>query len=200
MFLLREYSEYRNDNDPAYLGGKAIDAPEGDSIEGTQYDSRFFNQIFGFHQSVIFDAYGKLELSGHPDSIDNPEVLNAFKTIIHKITDELLEKILQNKAAIEGEIATREADYISLLNTINLLTIRLAVVENALYSDIVTNPFEITFNDIDGLIIVTGIWNEQYERIECTLTDDLISISFTAGNNFIVLTGVYNAELDRIEC
>jgi hypothetical protein len=200
MFRLQGYSEYREDSDPAYPYGKAVDTPEGDSIEGTQYDRRFFNQIWGFYQSVIHDAYQEPELSDRPDSIDNPEILNALKVIIHKITDDLLEKILKNKEDIAAEIKTREEEYTSLLNTINLLTMRLAVVENALYSDVISNPFEITFNNLSGILLLAGIWNEPFERIECTLTDDLISITFEPGQNFVVIQGIYNTEFSRVEC
>jgi hypothetical protein len=77
---------------------------------------------------------------------------------------------------------------------------RITVLENAVYSDVITNPFEITFNTLDGIELISGIWNELYERIECTLTDDYISIDFSIPGNYAVLEGVYNAELSRVEC
>jgi hypothetical protein len=200
MFKLNGYTEYREDNDPAYLAGKAVDTPDGDSTEGTQYDRRFFNQNFGFYQSVMYDAYDNPEFSDHPDSIDNPEILNALKVIIHRITDEILAMLLETIASLEAETALRNQQYNSLLNTINGLATRLAVVEGGLYNDVTTNPFEITFNNLNGLILLSGIWNEPMERIECTYPDDLINIVFETGNNFTVLQGVYNTELHRVEC
>jgi hypothetical protein len=200
MFKLQQYSEYREDNDPAYLAGKAIDTPDGDSVEGTQYDRRFFNQIFGFFQSVMYAAYDNPVFSDHPDSIDNPEILTALKVIIKKITDEILEMLLAAIEELESEIELRNQQYNSLLNTINNLSTRLAVVESGLYNDITTNPFEIMFNNLNGIILVSGIWNEPMERIECTFTDNLINIAFETGNNFFVVQGVYNTELHRVEC
>jgi hypothetical protein len=200
MFKLNGYTEYREDTDPAYLAGKAVDTPDGDSTEGTQYDRRFFNQVFGFFQSVMYDAYDNPEFSDHPDSIDNPEILTALKIIIHRITDDILEKLLETIESLESEIALREQQHNNLLNTINGLLTRLAVVEGGLYNDVTTNPFEITFNNLNGLILVSGIWNEPMERIECTFQDDLINIAFEDMNNFIVIQGVYNTELNRVEC
>jgi hypothetical protein len=200
MFSLKEYSEFRDDTDPAYLGGKAVDTPDGDSVDGTQYDRRFFNQVFGFFQSVMWDAYEVPELSDHPDSIDNPEILTALKVIIKKITNGILMRLLETIENLETETALRNKQYNNLLNTINGLTTRLAVVESGLYNDVTTNPFEITFNNLNGIILISGIWNEPMERIECTFPDDLINITFKPGNNFVVLQGVYNTELHRVEC
>jgi hypothetical protein len=200
MFRLSSYSEYRDDSDPAYLGGKAINAPDGDSVEGTQYDNRFFNQVMGVFQSIMYDAYGEIDFSDHPDSIDNPEVLNALKAINAKITDALLLLIQQNRADIDAEISTRQNQYIQLLNLINSNSMRITVIENAVYSDIITNPFEITFQTLDGIELISGIWNEAYERIECTITSDNISIHFAESDNFTVLEGVYNTEEHKVEC
>jgi hypothetical protein len=200
MFKLQGYSEFREDTDPAYLAGKAVDAPDGDSVEGTQYDRRFFNQIFGFYQSVMYDAYENPIFSDRPDSIDNPEILTALKVIIHRITDEILARLLEVIDDLEAEIALRDHQYNNLLNTINGLSTRLAVVEGGLYNDVTTNPFEITFNNLNGIIFLAGIWNEPMERIECTFPDDLINIAFEEANNFVVLRGVYNTEFKRVEC
>jgi hypothetical protein len=179
MFKLNSYTDYRDDNDPAYPGGKAIDAPNGDSTEGTQYDRRFFNQIFGFFQSVIFDAYQNMHVSDRPDSVDNPEVLDALKVIIRRIIG---------------------IDSIELLNMIDRISMRITVLENAVYSDIITNPFEITFNTLDGIALISGIWNEVHERIECTFSDDYIRIDISIPGNYVILEGVYNTEFNRVEC
>jgi hypothetical protein len=200
MFRLNAYTDYRNDSDPAYPGGKAIDTPDGDSTEGTQYDRRFFNQIFGFFQSVIFDAYQNMTVSDHPDNINNPEVLDALKVIIHTITDPLLQMIQQNRAGIDTEIRIRQQQYIELLNMINSNSMRITILENAVFNGVIANPFEITFNTLDGIELISGIWNELYGRIECTFPDDYISIDFSIPGNYAILEGVYNTELSRVEC
>jgi hypothetical protein len=37
---------------------------------------------------------------------------------------------------------------------------------NRVFNDITSNPFNIQFDDLDGLT-VTGVWNEALERVEC---------------------------------
>ena len=37
---------------------------------------------------------------------------------------------------------------------------------NTFFDDITSNPFNISFGDLEGLTI-TGIWNEEEQRIEC---------------------------------
>ena len=37
---------------------------------------------------------------------------------------------------------------------------------NRVFNDITSNPFNIQFENLDGLI-VTGVWNENLKRIEC---------------------------------
>jgi hypothetical protein len=37
---------------------------------------------------------------------------------------------------------------------------------NRVFNDITSNPFNIQFDDLDGLT-VTGVWNESLQRIEC---------------------------------
>jgi hypothetical protein len=87
FFIGEDYTQYRDDYDSKYPGGKAIDAPTGDSIEGTEYKSLFFNQIFGFFQAAVLDAYGKLQYSGEPDNAKWSDVLEALKVIMKKISN-----------------------------------------------------------------------------------------------------------------
>ncbi|NLP33479.1 MAG: hypothetical protein GX353_10085 [Oligella ureolytica] len=37
---------------------------------------------------------------------------------------------------------------------------------NRVFNDITSNPFNIQFENLDGLT-VTGVWNEDLKRIEC---------------------------------
>lgn len=43
---------------------------------------------------------------------------------------------------------------------------RVVWLMNRLYDDITSNPFRISFSDLDGLK-VQGVWNESQSRIEC---------------------------------
>lgn len=43
---------------------------------------------------------------------------------------------------------------------------RVVLLMNRVFDDITSNPFNITFNTLDG-VSVTGVWNTQSSRIEC---------------------------------
>lgn len=47
------------------------------------------------------------------------------------------------------------------------LEVRLKRLESAVYEDITGNPFIITFNDINGLNLTNGVFNESKVRLEC---------------------------------
>ena len=49
---------------------------------------------------------------------------------------------------------------------LQLIEDRVALLMNRVLDDMVTNPFNITFDSLDGLI-VEGVWNSAASRIEC---------------------------------
>ena len=49
---------------------------------------------------------------------------------------------------------------------LQLIEDRVVLLMNRVMDDITSNPFNITFNTLDG-VSVTGIWNTQSSRIEC---------------------------------
>lgn len=49
---------------------------------------------------------------------------------------------------------------------LQLIEDRVVWLMNRVYSEITTNPFNISFDTLDGLS-VTGVWNESQSRIEC---------------------------------
>ncbi len=49
---------------------------------------------------------------------------------------------------------------------LQLIEDRVVLLMNTVFSDISANPFNVTFDSLDGLT-VTGVWNEEMKRIEC---------------------------------
>lgn len=49
---------------------------------------------------------------------------------------------------------------------LQLMEDRIVFLLNRVYNDISANPFNITFENLDGLV-VTGVWNTNLDRIEC---------------------------------
>ena len=49
---------------------------------------------------------------------------------------------------------------------LQLIEDRVVWLMNRLYDDITSNPFNVTFENLNG-VTVTGVWNEAESRIEC---------------------------------
>lgn len=72
------------------------------------------------------------------------------------------------KSYVDSSIASVNKEINSIENRIaSSLETRLKQLESALYEDITGNPFTITFNDINGLSLTNGIFNQSKARIEC---------------------------------
>lgn len=46
-------------------------------------------------------------------------------------------------------------------------TSKITTLWDAVFGDITTNPFQITFADLSGITLVTGVWNASLQRLEC---------------------------------
>lgn len=74
----------------------------------------------------------------------------------------------QSGVAVAQAVAEHNADtqaHPALLVTLSSLESRLTTLELKYDTDVTGNPFEVTFANLDGLI-VTGVWNETYARVE----------------------------------
>ena len=49
----------------------------------------------------------------------------------------------------------------------DLNTSKIATLWDAVFSEITTNPFQITFADLTGITLTAGIWNSGLQRLEC---------------------------------
>jgi hypothetical protein len=73
-------------------------------------------------------------------------------------------------AAWNAAIATANAALaLAQENAGNLTDIegRLGQIEDSLWSGITSNPFSISFEDLNGLVVTYGIWNQVLRRIQC---------------------------------
>lgn len=59
------------------------------------------------------------------------------------------------------------ADASSALNLAASLESRVARVEDGLFNNITGNPFLVSFDALDGVSLVKGVWNADRQRIEC---------------------------------
>jgi hypothetical protein len=107
-----QYTDYFDNTDPAYPGGKAVDTTTGDSEDGTPVKAEWFNDIIGFFQAAIVDALGAFQVSGTPDRVGNSDILNALKTIISgRITNEMTaQRVLALLLTVDGVGSGIDAD------------------------------------------------------------------------------------------
>ena len=44
---------------------------------------------------------------------------------------------------------------------------RLTLILDSLFNGLTANPFLVTFEDLDGAELVSGVWNKPLARLEC---------------------------------
>lgn len=54
-----------------------------------------------------------------------------------------------------------------LSNAVGQNTSKIATLWDAVFSDITSNPFQITFADLTGITLKSGVWNASLQRLEC---------------------------------
>ena len=66
----------------------------------------------------------------------------------------------QDASAAVAAVNSLEVEVANNKSKINILW-------DALFSDITGNPFQIIFNNLDGIDLISGVWNEAQARLEC---------------------------------
>ena len=69
------------------------------------------------------------------------------------------------KAIAIGQAAEVSANDLS--NAVGQNTSKIATLWDAVFSDITSNPFQITFADLTGITLKSGVWNASLQRLEC---------------------------------
>lgn len=69
--------------------------------------------------------------------------------------------------AAEQEAADADAKVTAATNQISTNTANIQILWDAIFNDITTNPFSITFSTLAGITLAAGIWNTTYNRVEC---------------------------------
>lgn len=71
-------------------------------------------------------------------------------------------------AAQAIEIAKQaKSDVTTLTVTVSQLNSKVATLWDAVFTEITTNPWLITFADLDGVTLTSGVWNKSLQRLEC---------------------------------
>jgi hypothetical protein len=129
---------------------------------------------------------------GGPEGIDNKPLKNlANRTkYLKQITDEVvaarggenslgsrLDKFIAGQANLPDIVAGLVEDvddlkgrivgYDDLYNMVTKNAADIAQIKDAIFSDIVGNPFQVIFTDLEGIELISGIWNSALHRVEC---------------------------------
>ena len=102
------YTDYRDDTDPYYPAGKAINASTEEGVDGTPILASLINDINGFRQAAFMAAFGSFgTLSGVPDNAFKSDTLNAINKITQMYTDK--EILKEAEGRINNDAQTLEA-------------------------------------------------------------------------------------------
>ena len=105
----QNYTDYRDDNDPDYPLGKAVNAPSEESVEGTPYLAEWMNCLNGYRQAIYKKAFGDFKnVTGKPDTANESDTLKATEKLIETGDTDTLASAreyadsLKKKAETEG--------------------------------------------------------------------------------------------------
>jgi hypothetical protein len=106
------------------------------------------------------------------------------------------------------EKAARIAKDLELEGRINALELqvientgKIALLWDAVFADMTTNPFLFAFADLSGITLIRGNWDQPQQRLDCSLTERAFNVVFENNLDTITLVhGVWNKPLKRLEC
>ena len=102
--LTDEFGSRANPSSAAYPNGSLKDETDpGVSNDGSPLSSRVGNDFQGFMQSALTEA--GIDANGNPDSVDNPQILNALKKVVKKDSSGGLNLISNADFSIAGSVA-----------------------------------------------------------------------------------------------
>lgn len=115
------------------------------------------------------------QLNDNPDYNEQiPQLLDTDPASASKVFNPLIQMILNNIKATHTlaqqavEIAQQAAAaVIDLSNVVQQNTSKITTLWDAVFGDITTNPFQITFANLDGITLTSGVWNATLQRLEC---------------------------------
>lgn len=146
-------------------------------------DGDFYN-IEDFNANVdIIDQELKNAKKNIEDAIT--EIRKAIEDIdlseIHQVLDQKVDKVSgkslstndftnadkQQIISNKQDVSDLNALVTSVHNQITQNTSKINTLWDALFSDITTNPFSVTFGDLNGIALSSGVWNATLQRLEC---------------------------------
>lgn len=148
MFVLNEYGVFAEDPDEGEI--LLYYATLGDY---PQYVMPGLGDIRRFPVSITLSANDvNVTLAFDASAFVTTADFQSFLALAQR-TVQIAEEAKQAVTAMENQIAQN--------------TSKISTLWDAVFNDITTNPFQISFADLDGIALSAGVWNETLRRLEC---------------------------------
>lgn len=111
-------------------------------------------------QAANVSAYVRTEIYATKEELDE---VRAIAEAAHQNADtaiNIAQQAQQDAAAAVATVTDLEVRVTNNTSKINILW-------DAVFSDITGNPFQVTFANLEGITLVSGVWNEAQARLEC---------------------------------
>ena len=139
----------------------------------------YYATLGDFPQYVTAYKKGAVDIRRYPVSItvsDTVEVTLAYPALAFMTAEEVKEFLTINLLPVfladVQELIDKHNDdeeahpKLKTLMDADLIA-RIERLENALFHDIKNNPFLVTFDTLEGVVLTKGIWNQEKKRLEC---------------------------------
>lgn len=100
------------------------------------------------------------------DAYATKEDYENYKAIALAVQAAANQAILLAQQAV-GIAEQAAAAVVDLSNVVQQNTSKITTLWDAVFGDITTNPFQITFANLDGITLTSGVWNATLQRLEC---------------------------------
>ena len=105
-----------------------------------------------------------LKMLTHPQRFDEPDRERSF---LLRVTINCCKDLKKSAWARKRVSLEAAADAAAALATVASLESRVARVEDGIFNNITGNPYLVSFDSLDGIVLTKGIWNADRKRIEC---------------------------------
>lgn len=113
------------------------------------------------------------EVRGAIEDIDFSEIHSALDQKVDKVpgkglsSNDFTNTDKQQITTNRQDILDLSALVTSMHNQITQNTSKINTLWDALFSDITANPFSVTFGNLGGISLTSGVWNTTLQRLEC---------------------------------
>jgi hypothetical protein len=125
------------------------------------------------------------------------------ENIVNSLEDEGIVRARDDVAEKSARIA-KDLELEGRINDIELQVIentgKIALLWDAVFSDMTTNPFLFTFADLSGINLVQGNWDRTQQRLDCSFVERSFAVTFGNLDTITLVHGIWNKPLKRLEC